>query len=71
MNIIGSLLEQRRVSFTRIDGDVSYAERSRRLQSFENNPHLSVLLMTFGTGAVGWVSCAYALCRKLADVRSD
>jgi SWI/SNF-related matrix-associated actin-dependent regulator of chromatin subfamily A3 len=41
--------------FQRIDGECPTAKRERILEDFASNPHLRVLIMTTGTGAVGYV----------------
>lgn len=38
-----------------IDGRVGYGERLSRLDAFRDDDSVSVLLMTIGTGAVGYV----------------
>ena len=42
------------MSYVRIDGGTSFPERSKRLSSFESTHNVSVLLISFGTGAVGY-----------------
>jgi SNF2 family DNA or RNA helicase len=53
LDLLGQLLNEQKVQFVRIDGTVSYAERSKRLSKFQQSSDISALLMTFGTGAVG------------------
>lgn len=54
MDLLGTLLEKFHIPYTRVDGRVSYSERSERLASFQNTCGISVLLMTFGSGALGY-----------------
>jgi SWI/SNF-related matrix-associated actin-dependent regulator of chromatin subfamily A3 len=42
--------------FQRIDGECPTSKREKILEDFANNPQLRVLIMTTGTGAVGYVS---------------
>ncbi|KAF2823688.1 hypothetical protein CC86DRAFT_298367, partial [Ophiobolus disseminans] len=46
-------LDQRQGHFQRIDGECPTSKRERILDDFAHNPHLRVLIMTTGTGAVG------------------
>ncbi|RTE70723.1 hypothetical protein BHE90_014873 [Fusarium euwallaceae] len=47
------LLEQRKIRFLRIDGQVRCNERLGILSIFSENPEIEVLLMSIGTGSVG------------------
>jgi SWI/SNF-related matrix-associated actin-dependent regulator of chromatin subfamily A3 len=40
--------------FQRIDGESPTAKRERILDEFANNTHLRILIMTTGTGAIGY-----------------
>jgi SNF2 family DNA or RNA helicase len=42
--------------FQRIDGECPTTKREKILDEFANNSHLRVLIMTTGTGAVGYVN---------------
>jgi SWI/SNF-related matrix-associated actin-dependent regulator of chromatin subfamily A3 len=42
--------------FQRIDGECPTAKREKILDEFANNPNLRILIMTTGTGAVGYVT---------------
>ena len=53
LDILVGLLEEHHITFARIDGEVSFAERATRLVAFQENPAVSILLMTMGTGALG------------------
>jgi SWI/SNF-related matrix-associated actin-dependent regulator of chromatin subfamily A3 len=53
LDILGKLLRARDIQPIRVDGDVSYPERLERLAKFQQCPEAPVLLMTYGTGAVG------------------
>jgi SWI/SNF-related matrix-associated actin-dependent regulator of chromatin subfamily A3 len=44
----------RGIVYSRIDGTVGASERSRIIDDFQHNPETAVLLMTIGTGAVGY-----------------
>ncbi|RYP14627.1 hypothetical protein DL765_006242 [Monosporascus sp. GIB2] len=47
------MLRERRIPCLRIDGRVSFSDRSEILTRFRGDPSISVLLMSFETGAVG------------------
>ncbi|KAL3456284.1 P-loop containing nucleoside triphosphate hydrolase protein [Aspergillus heterothallicus] len=53
LDILGLKLEALGINYVRIDGKVSSADRTRRLNEFQSLSNISVLLMTYGTGAVG------------------
>lgn len=53
LDILSQLLNEQQIQFVRIDGTVSCVERLKRLAVFQESLEVSVLLMTFGTGAVG------------------
>jgi SWI/SNF-related matrix-associated actin-dependent regulator of chromatin subfamily A3 len=55
LDIVGALLNERGLPFIRVDGSVPSARRKALLEQFEKQYDVPVLLMTFGTGAVGWV----------------
>jgi hypothetical protein len=42
------------MKFVRIDGDVSGAERASIVTKFHTDPTINTILMTTGTGAVGY-----------------
>ncbi len=48
-------MSQAGLSFCRIDGKMRQAERRSALENFHLDGSIAVLLMTFGTGAVGYV----------------
>ena len=50
-----ALHEAGRIGVVAIDGRVGYGERLGRLDAFRHDASVSVLLMTIGTGAVGYV----------------
>ncbi|KAF4980976.1 hypothetical protein FZEAL_3133 [Fusarium zealandicum] len=53
LDVLQKLLNAAGVSNTRIDGRTSYVERSNRLNTFRQDPRVTVLLMSIETGAVG------------------
>lgn len=59
--IIAALLTAHRIPFVQIDGSLPLPERRRILNNFEENGQILVLLMTLGTGAVGYVVKAFFL----------
>lgn len=44
----------REIVYSRIDGAVPAPRRSKIIDDFQRNPEMAVLLMTIGTGAVGY-----------------
>ncbi|KAL6690984.1 SNF2 family N-terminal domain-containing protein [Trichoderma pleuroticola] len=53
IDILGALLTERGVLFSRIDGRTSPTERTVKVSEFQHNPKILVLLMTINSGAVG------------------
>ncbi|OTB05739.1 hypothetical protein M426DRAFT_259935 [Hypoxylon sp. CI-4A] len=53
LDILSRLLEREKITYRRIDGRVSYSERSLHLRAFKEDPQVLVLLMSIQTGAVG------------------
>lgn len=54
LDIAAILLDHDGIDYSRIDGSVPNPERLRVLENFNCNPGMKVLLMTIGTGAVGY-----------------
>ena len=55
LDLLESVLSQNGIASLRIDGRVSYEQRILALESFRNDPQITVLLMSIQTGAVGYV----------------
>ncbi|KAL1966062.1 hypothetical protein VTN77DRAFT_4810 [Rasamsonia byssochlamydoides] len=53
LDILERLLNDQQLRFVRVDGEVSYAERSNRFNEFQKSREVTILLMTYGIGAVG------------------
>ncbi|KAI0530449.1 SNF2 family N-terminal domain-containing protein [Xylaria digitata] len=53
LDLLSYLFKQERIPYLRVDGRTSYAERSKNLKIFKDDPQVPVLLMSIGTGAVG------------------
>jgi SNF2 family DNA or RNA helicase len=53
LDILCPRLEELGLNYVRVDGNVSRADRTRRLSEFKTSPTIPVLLMAYGTGAVG------------------
>jgi hypothetical protein len=51
LDLIASLL---RIRSVRIDGSFSYSDRLKAIDTFNKDPAVNVLLMTTGTGSVGY-----------------
>ncbi|KAK0128081.1 hypothetical protein ONS95_000065 [Cadophora gregata] len=55
LDLVGRYLAHEKLEFLRIDGTFTLSERQNILNEFESNEELRILLMTTGTGAVGYV----------------
>lgn len=55
LDLIGHHLTQEKTSFLRVDGTYTLSQRQTILDDYEKNPSVRILLMTTGTGAVGYV----------------
>lgn len=55
LDIVGSALEAWGIKYLRVDGDIPVKKRNTTLLDFQNRTASRVLLMTFSTGAVGYV----------------
>ncbi|KAI0577635.1 DNA repair and recombination protein RAD5C, partial [Pyrenophora tritici-repentis] len=60
LDMVAALLTVNNVSFVRVDGSVPFNKRKAILNDFKCRNDISVLLMTFGTGAVGLNSLSIA-----------
>lgn len=49
------LLSNQNIRFVQLDGSVPLNDRRERLSAFQKDKQTSILLMTLGTGAVGYV----------------
>lgn len=60
---MAELLRQHDITFARVDGSMSFSQRQQAFQSFKTSSDVNILLMTIGTGAVGYLvlflSCPY------------
>lgn len=56
IDLVEKLFNEQDITFGRVDGDVDPSRRQRILAEFHDNPSVRVLLMTIGTGAVGYES---------------
>ena len=54
LNLLEVMLENAEIPYARIDGATSTIERNRIVKQFQENPDTKLLLMTTGTGAVGY-----------------
>ena len=55
LDLVGSALEARGIKYSRVDGDMPVKKRNTTLLDFQNRVASRALLMTFSTGAVGYV----------------
>jgi SWI/SNF-related matrix-associated actin-dependent regulator of chromatin subfamily A3 len=54
LDVVGALLTDKQVPYLRVDGNTPSAKRREVLDMFQKQGDVSVLLMTLGTGAVGY-----------------
>lgn len=59
LDIIERMFQQKAVSFRRIDGTLSTPQRTERLSQFHHDSSVRILMMTLGTGAVGYATTTY------------
>jgi SNF2 family DNA or RNA helicase len=55
LNAVGRLFHEHGIDFCRVDGDLRLQDRKKVLEKFRDDPATRVLLMTLGTGSVGYV----------------
>jgi SWI/SNF-related matrix-associated actin-dependent regulator of chromatin subfamily A3 len=53
--VVDEMLKMHNIPFLRIHGSVPSAKRAKILVDFERSTSIRVLLITFGTGGVGYV----------------
>lgn len=59
LDLVGRFLDAQKIRFARIDGSLSLSERQKMLADFESEPSISVLIMTTGTGATGYIHTSF------------
>jgi SWI/SNF-related matrix-associated actin-dependent regulator of chromatin subfamily A3 len=66
LDLVGELFAANEVRYCRVDGSLSLGRRKTVLSEFQRNHEVGVLLMTLGTGAVGYVSLSIsgAICGR-------
>jgi hypothetical protein len=55
LDLVGELFTANGIQYLRVDGSLSLGRRKTVLSEFQVNPEIRVLVMTLGTGAIGWV----------------
>jgi SNF2 family DNA or RNA helicase len=60
LDLVAHHLQQQQIAFTRIDGSYTLSQRKKILEIYDSDPDVRVLLMTTGTGAVGYVTRLFA-----------
>lgn len=55
--LIQIALKEHDITFVQLDGSLTLAQREDVLQKFAKDPEVTVLLMTIGSGSVGYVLC--------------
>lgn len=61
LRLVSHLLSEHGIPSIRVDGDLSPRQRKEALAEFHEKPDARVLLMTLGTGAVGYACCSAKL----------
>ena len=56
LDILAHMLTDRGIPWLRIDGQVSFSDRSEILSKFSRDSNIPILLISIGTGAVGYDS---------------
>lgn len=56
LDSLACALSSRSMAYTRIDGGLNLDQRRRAIESFQSEPDLKILLLSFGSGAVGLVA---------------
>ena len=56
LDMLESALSSHRLSYSRIDGSCSLEQRSPAINKFKTDPGLRIMLLTFGTGSVGFAA---------------
>lgn len=56
LDLLANMLADRGIAYLRIDGRVSFSDRSHVISKFCKDSNIPVLLMSFETGAVGYDS---------------
>ena len=54
LNLLQLILENAKIHHVRIDGATPTIERNKIVKQFQEDPNTNLLLMTTGTGAVGY-----------------
>ena len=54
LKLLELMLQNAKIHYVRIDGATATVERNRIVKQFQEDPHTNLLLMTTGTGAVGY-----------------
>ena len=65
LDVVGALLTDKQIPYLRVDGTTPSAERREVLDMFQKQADVPVLLMTLGTGAVGYDASFLAYTQKL------
>lgn len=60
LDVVGQMFDHHGIEFCRVDGHLAPAQRQDVLKEFQQKSSIRVLIMTIGTGAVGYV-CSLAL----------
>lgn len=58
LDSLASALSSCNMSHVRIDGSLSLDQRRKVIEKFQSEPGLRIMLLTFGSGSVGSVSCS-------------
>ena len=56
LDSLACALTSRSMAFARIDGSLNLDQRRRAMESFQSEPDLRIMLLSFGSGSVGLVA---------------
>lgn len=63
--LVSRHLEQAKIPYLQLDGNIPLPQRQATLLKFENEDETPVLIMTTGTGAFGYVVCPFSCIGRL------
>jgi SNF2 family DNA or RNA helicase len=63
LDLVAFHLASQNTDFARIDGTYTLSQRQKVLEDFDQNSSVRILLMTLGTGAVGYLHSSIHLLR--------
>ena len=65
LDSIECALSSHGMTFARIDGSLSLPQRIAAIKRFQSDPALRIMLLSFGSGSVGYANPSHSLCVEL------